>query len=149
MRGPLRPLLAATGLMLLAAPAWSQDFDCGNPDELPQQGMALCADQDFRNADAELNRVWRQVRDVIQASEREYDGYAGWFETLRASQRAWIGYRDSQCEAEGYQMAGGSAQGMLIFMCLARLTRTRTEELRAFLSDGAGDSEAGGGDTDG
>jgi uncharacterized protein YecT (DUF1311 family) len=49
--------------------------------------------------------------------------------TLRASQRAWITFRDNTCAAEGWTMHGGSAEPMVIYACRARVSATRADEL--------------------
>ena len=48
---------------------------------------------------------------------------------LLASQRAWLAFRDRECVVEGGELAGGSAQGMVIANCRARLTTERTAQL--------------------
>lgn len=56
--------------------------------------------------------------------------YVGALEALKKAQRAWIGYRDGQCELAGFEARGGSMEPMLVSGCLAELTRKRTDELR-------------------
>lgn len=114
-------------------PASAQDFDCSNPEDLPQQGMNQCAHLDFEEADRALNGVWAMVRTNLRQQEAEYEGYDGWYDTVLKGQRAWIVYRDAQCEAEGKVAEGGSMQPMLVSGCLARLTRARTSELAELL----------------
>ncbi len=102
--------------------AMAQDWDCTNAGNLPQQGMNFCAAQDFEKADAALNAAWSLIRkDAIKAS----DGA----DPLLAGQRAWLEYRDHQCEAESLIFEGGSLQPLIISSCRARMTRDRTEEL--------------------
>ena len=48
------------------------------------------------------------------------------------AQRAWIVFRDQACEAESLLARGGTMQPQLFHVCLARLTRQRTEDLRIF-----------------
>jgi uncharacterized protein YecT (DUF1311 family) len=49
---------------------------------------------------------------------------------LLKAQRAWIDYRDGQCEAEGFQARGGTMEPMLVAGCIANLTDQRTKELK-------------------
>jgi uncharacterized protein YecT (DUF1311 family) len=114
--------------------AQAQDFDCSNPDDLPQQGMNFCSAAEFEAADAELNEVWADLRRTLKQRETEYEGYEGWFETALAGQRAWITYRDAQCEAEGMAAEGGSMQPLLVSGCLVRLTEARVVELREMMA---------------
>ena len=50
---------------------------------------------------------------------------------LLQAQRAWLGFRNAQCNAEGAAFAGGSAHGAAVSGCLATLTRERTRQLAA------------------
>ncbi len=48
---------------------------------------------------------------------------------LEASQTAWSGYRDAQCEAVGASFGGGSGTGIGITSCRVELGRLRVDEL--------------------
>lgn len=48
--------------LIFAVPAHAQNWDCSDPGNLPQQGMNYCAHQDWKTADAELNRVYKDAR---------------------------------------------------------------------------------------
>jgi uncharacterized protein YecT (DUF1311 family) len=131
-------LPAAAFACLIASAALAQDdpdIDCSKPDTLPQQGMNFCAYQDFEAEDAALNAVWSGVRTHLRAQEKEFEGWKGWFEIALKGQRAWLAYRDAQCEAEGKSAEGGSMQPMLVAGCLARLTKARTAELKDMIAE--------------
>lgn len=121
----IRSFILGSCLLVFSAittPATAQDWDCLNAGELPQQGMNFCAAQDFHKADAALNAAWSLVRkDAIKRS----DGH----DPLLIAQRAWLDYRDNQCEAESIVFEGGSLQPFINATCRARATRARTEEL--------------------
>ena len=114
----------------LAPPATAQDVDCENA--MSQMEMTYCAEQDWLMQDADLNDAYaaakaamRQVDAGLPKAERGAEAY------LRDAQRAWIGFRDSACAAEGYLMHGGSAEPMVIYGCRARLTEARALDLWA------------------
>ncbi|MCB1421893.1 MAG: DUF1311 domain-containing protein [Nitratireductor sp.] len=132
--------MSTLGLVCLSASqAISQDWDCSNADNLPQQGMNYCAYQDWQTADEALNAAWPKVRahmKSIDESTREYfPEQAIAEESLLKAQRAWINYRDGHCEAEGGQFAGGSIQPLIINSCKASMTRRRTEELLQLMQE--------------
>ena len=136
----MKRFVSTLGLVCLAAfPAFSQDWDCSNADNLPQQGMNYCAYQDWQIADEALNAAWPKVRahmKSIDESTREYfPEQAIAEESLLKAQRAWIIYRDGHCEAEGGQFAGGSIQPLIINSCKASMTRKRTEELLQLMQE--------------
>jgi uncharacterized protein YecT (DUF1311 family) len=54
---------------------------------------------------------------------------------LRDAQRAWIPFRDAACAAEAQIARGGTAMGFVTLLCLDRLTRARTEDLRIFAQE--------------
>ena len=98
---------------------------------------------DYHAADAQLNATYRAVMTRMQqldhgtdpadlpAAERTGPGYA---QALLNSQRAWLAYRDANCRAFSYEFRGGSAQGLSNRVCLTRVTRARTAELRQMQS---------------
>jgi uncharacterized protein YecT (DUF1311 family) len=94
-----------------------------------QRELNHCAALELGEADAELNRVYEEVRARHAAD--------GWLLThLRSAQRAWIALRDADIESiwsrpdpEVY----GSSAGMCRSMMLARMTRERTAHLRRWL----------------
>lgn len=113
--------------------------DCANPQD--QYSMTYCAGVDYESADAELNRVWPQARaaakrqDEYIADDARSRGLPTASEALLAAQRAWLKFRDAECEYQSYAFFGGTGQPMIGSLCLAQLTRERTEQLRQGLND--------------
>jgi len=87
-------------------------------------------------ADAEMNRVWTQVRATMQSADRSAGSSpaAGNVAALLAAQRAWLTFRDAECRIESYEWRGGTMQPFTENQCLTQLTRSRTQQLRAMLS---------------
>ena len=109
---------------------------------LPQPAAAQSASDD-QTADAQLNAAYR----TAMARAKQLDGgtkpadlppaeRAGpsYSQALLTSQRAWIAYRDANCRVFSYEYRGGSAQGLSNRVCLIRVTRARTAELRLLQS---------------
>ncbi|HYC56899.1 MAG TPA: lysozyme inhibitor LprI family protein [Candidatus Binatia bacterium] len=88
--------------------------------EQSQQALRQTADTEFRKVGAELNELYGAVLARLDATEATL---------LRAAQRAWLGYRDANCEAETGQYEGGSMQPMVRLGCLTHQSRQRMEEL--------------------
>jgi uncharacterized protein YecT (DUF1311 family) len=131
----MRLHLLALPLLLMARPAFGQEVDCNN--QLAQQDMNFCAEKDFEAADAELNAVWKEARQVAKDLDAELsEDLKGADKALLAAQRAWIGYRDGQCELAGFEARGGSMEPMLVSGCKATLTQARTKELKEFIGGG-------------
>ena len=125
-------LVAGLLLAAVSSDAAEDDVDCNNA--MAQQDMNHCAYKDYEAADAELNAVWKDARKTAKELDAELsDDLKGADKALLAAQRAWITYRDSQCELAGFEARGGSMEPMLVSGCLADLTRKRTKELREFI----------------
>jgi uncharacterized protein YecT (DUF1311 family) len=98
--------------------------DCIDPQT--QMEMTFCAGVDYQEADAALNALWPDVL----AAARLNDEYVGdmarergvptTVEALRDAQRAWIKFRDAQCEYEAYEVFGGTACSRWLEACVLR-----------------------------
>lgn len=110
----------ALGLASTASPAFAQDkMECSNPQT--QLEMNQCAAQDYETADAELNTVWAELRQVR--------GDTPSWDAILEAQRLWIPFRDAHCEAEAAPFEGGSIQPLIRLSCLASATNARTAQL--------------------
>lgn len=80
-----------------------------------------CLAADLTRADTELNRYY--VAAVTRLSrERETATLA----KLRASERAWIAYRDAECGAVYEWWGQGTIRGAMMLGCQIRITKART-----------------------
>jgi uncharacterized protein YecT (DUF1311 family) len=91
-----------------------------------QAEMNICAANEYKAADAALNRVYQQLVAKLEAEEKVQ---------LKEAQNAWIKYRDANCEFVADQYKGGSIRPMILGLCLADVTSRRTTELRAQIKD--------------
>lgn len=125
---PLALLLIGLGVLSGPAPTAAQQVDCANA--MAQQELNWCAEQDWMRADADLNAAYGQAMALLTAYDAELEPvYQGGARALKEAQRAWITYRDKGCEAEGFPMRGGSAEPLLVYGCLARVTDQRASDL--------------------
>ncbi|MGL5010107.1 MAG: lysozyme inhibitor LprI family protein [Paracoccaceae bacterium] len=126
----IRPM---TVFFALSLPAVAQEVNCFDP--ITQMEMNICSYQEWEAADADLNRVYAAAMAIVQARDAEYP-IQGLSEEdrLRAAQRAWVTFRDANCDAAGYQFRGGSAEPLLINGCLRSMTEARIEELEGLVS---------------
>jgi uncharacterized protein YecT (DUF1311 family) len=111
-----------------ASSVQAQAADCD--DAMTQMEMNDCAAEEFAAADADLNAAYQEARAAMQQIDRNLDAsQRGAESALRAAQRAWISFRDAACAAEGFQMRGGSAEPLVIYGCLSRLSEQRAQDL--------------------
>jgi len=84
------------------------------------------ANKDYQIADAELNKVYKQVAKSLSKKGKA---------ALLKAQKAWIQYRDNSAEAYGTLEEGGSLEGLNYTLCSTSITKKRTTELKEmFLS---------------
>lgn len=99
--------------------------DCDK--ETVQMEMNACAGDNLAAANAELNRVYKRLWD--QQAEADLQAQ------LKDLEKAWIAYRDKECNFEvGPQQNGGSIWPMDMDSCLQQKTDARIRELKAQLS---------------
>jgi uncharacterized protein YecT (DUF1311 family) len=93
--------------------------------------LNYCAEKDFDAADAALNTQWKQTRKVVADYDKQLEAnQRGAEKALLKAQRAWIDYRDGQCEAEGFAARGGTMEPMLVMSCKAEVSKVRADELK-------------------
>lgn len=122
-------LLAAA--MIFAAPsfAFAQD-NCG--DKTNQTDMNICAGQAYAKSDKELNAVYQQI-------EARLKDDADTKKLLVAAQKAWIGFRDAECNFSSSTVAGGTAYPFISSTCLDGMTQSRIKDLKGYLTCQEGD----------
>jgi len=84
-----------------------------------------CSSKKLAAADAELNKVYRQL--IPKLNDKE------WETKLRTAQQAWIKFRDANCDYETAFSGGGSASTWEYNFCLADMTTARTKQFREML----------------
>jgi uncharacterized protein YecT (DUF1311 family) len=88
--------------------------------------LSECLADAFLAADAELNKTYQAVLKAMTTK-----GARG---RVREAQRAWIAFRDKECDVQVGPDDGGSLHGAQLSSCLARLTRQRSEQLAYILN---------------
>ncbi len=99
-----------------------------------------------RLADAALNAQYRSTMATMAQADKtrdadlkdgssKPDGRPTYQTALLAAERAWLAYRDANCETVGLTFRGGAYEDEADGKCVNEMTRKRTIELKA-LSDG-------------
>jgi uncharacterized protein YecT (DUF1311 family) len=121
-------LLALFATLLVAPAAQAQEFHenlrhpCQEFWMLSRQEIRACLDQDYRKADAELNRVYREKMASLTPTQRN---------TLRESQRAWLRRYDSVLTSY-YSHPWSGRSIVMVLPSQIRAVRDRTEYLRRY-----------------
>jgi uncharacterized protein YecT (DUF1311 family) len=88
--------------------------------------MRDCAGREYKQADDELNRVYRKLMAKIGNDE-------GRKTALKTAQQAWIKYRDANCEFASYLNRGGTIEPVIRYNCMTAMTVSRMKELREYV----------------
>lgn len=110
--------------------AHAQNIDCANATSTVE--MNFCAEKDFNAADKTLNAAYEAALASIKGRDLEKPYDAKSFEAaLRASQRAWLAYRDAYCkDLIAQEWSGGSGTTSASLGCMTEKTMRRTKELK-------------------
>ena len=122
----MRPAgLTLFATLLMALPAAAQTANRTKSaacDGTTQSEMSACAQDALQHADTALNASYRRLTARLS-------GTPAAARSLVEAQRAWIRFRDAECDFSTVGYEGGSIRPMLTSQCLERMTRQRTAAL--------------------
>jgi len=128
-----RALLALLAALLASGPlrAEGEKIDCDNA--MSTYEMNECAGRDFAAADEKLNATYKKALAAIPdmaVDDPKFDAKS-WEEALRVSQRAWVTFRDAECEGHVPMFwTGGTGTTVAVTGCKTELTKSRTKSLK-------------------
>jgi uncharacterized protein YecT (DUF1311 family) len=123
----MKSLVLTAALLLASTLAHGKTvdgIDCNNA--MSQMEMNICAGDSSDAADIKLNKAYKQLKELIGKDRPA-------LQSLVKSERAWITYRDIQCEAESAGSEGGSIHSMELSGCVEEKTIARTKELKRMI----------------
>lgn len=88
-----------------------------------QSEMNQCLETEYRKVDLRLNSLYRELTSVLVDARG-----------IRASQRAWLKYRDAECSDAIMQLGQGSLQPFAYHSCMIEFTEERIRHLRWHLA---------------
>ncbi|QND44969.1 DUF1311 domain-containing protein (plasmid) [Rhizobium lusitanum] len=126
----MRVTAFATALILAMPNFVLAEQNCG--DLTNQTDMNICAGKAYAKSDAELNVLYKQI-------EARLKDDADTKKLLVSAQKAWIGYRDAECNFSSSTVTGGTVYPFISSTCLDGMTKTRIEDLKGYLKCTEGD----------
>jgi uncharacterized protein YecT (DUF1311 family) len=108
----------------------AQSADCANP--ATQAAMNACAGGALKNADAEMNTVYRLIIARLKDSDETK-------QLLVASQLLWLQFRDAECTFSANGVKGGSIYPAIVQNCRGALAVERAKRLKTYLNCAEGD----------
>jgi uncharacterized protein YecT (DUF1311 family) len=130
MRASLAGLVALLAVAAVAGPARAQADDCDSAQG--QADLNECYGKAFKASDAELNKLYKEIQGRLKDDQDTS-------RLLVATQRAWVAFRDAECDFQASAVAGGSAAPMIHAMCLDNQTKHRIEDFKTYLNCEEGD----------
>jgi uncharacterized protein YecT (DUF1311 family) len=137
---PRHLLGLCSAVLLIAAPRAAADAaECQSTFVLPPG--VTCTDPDADQIDQNCPIVWEQVEDcrltlALQKLEAALSADPEQLDKLRASQRAWLKFRDADvASVVAHYGEGGSLGRSITSMHRFKLTRSRLRELENRLAD--------------
>lgn len=97
-----------------------------------QAALNQCYGDAYKKSDAELNALYRQVETRLKDD-------AATVKLLVTAQKAWVAFRDAECDFSTSGAAQGSIHPMILAICLDELTRVRIKNFRGYLNCQEGD----------
>lgn len=98
---------------------------------MTQLDLNQCYAEQFRKADAHLNKVYAGLLKQMQSEKRE-----GAIQKLKTVEKAWLHYRDLHCDAAKDEYEGGSMSPMVWAQCMAMTAEHRIDEIKAAYENG-------------
>jgi uncharacterized protein YecT (DUF1311 family) len=94
--------------------------------------MTHCGWQEFERADAELNEIYKDAISQIRATGGDLPAGADeWEKKLREAQRAWVAFRNLNCdELIAIEWGGGTGTSLATATCRTEMTNARIQTLR-------------------
>lgn len=130
MRASLAGLAALLAIAVVAGPTSAKAEECDNVQG--QADLNECYGKAFKASDAELNKLYKE----IVARLKDDPDTA---KLLVTTQRAWVAFRDAECNFQASAVSGGTAAPMIHSMCLDGQTKSRIEDFKTYLNCEEGD----------
>ncbi|OIS90806.1 lysozyme inhibitor LprI family protein [Brucella cytisi] len=126
----MKTLLLSATLVLATSTFAFADESCG--DKTNQTDMNICAAESLKKSDAEMNKVYKEIEGRLKND-------ADTTKLLVATQKAWIAFRDAECDFQSSTVKGGTAYPFVNSSCHDDMTQSRTKDLKAYLKCDEGD----------
>ncbi len=137
----MKHIIFAIILLIPFSFAYAQTKSTVNCDSVETQTeMNFCAEQGFREADKELNSVYKQLMQVLRSERNTTDSeqvaYSKKLENaVIQAQKKWLEFRDSSANIWRVKYEGGSVMPVIYYGVMTSLTKAQTRELQELFND--------------
>lgn len=120
-------------LALLAASGSAAGLDCGKAITTPD--INQCASIEQKKVEANLNKVYQRVLKSLGRQDESQPSSAAVRTSFIAAQKAWIRFREADCDAVFQKYADGSIRTVMYIGCLQNHAERRIKDLEAYASE--------------
>lgn len=117
--------------LFASVPAAFSAESCDKADS-SQSDLNQCYGKAYKESDTQLNALYKQITTRLKDD-------ATTTKLLVTAQKAWVGFRDAECNFSTSRSADGSVYPMVQAICLDGLTTKRIEDLKSYLKCEEGD----------
>ncbi|MEC4722565.1 lysozyme inhibitor LprI family protein [Noviherbaspirillum sp. CPCC 100848] len=120
-------------LALLAASKSAAGLDCGKAITTPD--INQCASIEQKKVEANLNKVYQRVLKSLGQQDAPQPSSAAMRTSFIAAQRAWIKFREADCDAVYQKYADGTIRTVMYIGCMQHHAERRIKDLEAYESE--------------
>ena len=117
-------------ITLVCASSFAHAIDCNKA--LNTMEINECASIEQQKVEAKLNQVYQRV---LKGMEKDYasDGnFADMKKSFVNAQRAWIKFREADCDAVYQKNIGGTIRNLVHITCMQSHAKKRMEQLEEY-----------------
>lgn len=120
-------------LVLLASSQGAFGLDCGKAITTPD--INQCASIEQKRVEANLNKVYQRVLKSLDRQDASPQSSAAIRNSFIAAQRAWIKFREADCDAVYQKHADGSIRTVMYIGCMQSHAERRIKDLEDYESE--------------
>ena len=98
--------------------------------------MTVCAKKQFDQGEKELNQSYQSLLKKLSRPDEADIRYSAVKKQLVAAQRAWVTFRENDCQALKTFNEGGTISSIVYLGCMVSHADERTKNLREFIPGG-------------
>lgn len=105
-------------------------LDCNKAITTPEINQCAKIEQD--KIEAKLNKIYQRVLKTLDKPDTEIEYYSKMKESLIAAQRAWVKFREADCDAVFEKNASGTIRTVMYIECMQARAEQRIKELEIY-----------------
>ena len=119
--------------LLCVMPACANDVtvDCANASSTLE--INHCAKLELDEAERELNQAYQKLVKQLSQPDTETDNYTELRQSLKDAQRAWIKFRELDCDTQFLLYGSGTIRTVAYLGCMRERAEQRTKELNHYI----------------